>query len=48
VVEGTGRDLEDAVARAIVGGGLKLRELRTRTLSLEDVYLKLTKAGRSR
>jgi ABC-2 type transport system ATP-binding protein len=48
VVEGTGRDLEDGVARAIVGGGLKLRELRTRTLSLEDVYLKLTKEGRSR
>jgi ABC-2 type transport system ATP-binding protein len=48
VVEGTGRDLEDAVARAIVSSDLKLRELRTRTLSLEDVYLKLTKAGRSR
>jgi ABC-2 type transport system ATP-binding protein len=48
VVEGTGRDLEDGVARAIVGAGLKLRELRTRTLSLEDVYLKLTKQGRSR
>jgi ABC-2 type transport system ATP-binding protein len=48
VVEGTGRDLEDAVARAIVGKGLKLRELRTRTLSLEDVFLKLTREGKSR
>ena len=48
VVEGTGSDLEDTVARAIVGRGLKLRELRTRTLSLEDVFLKLTREGKSR
>jgi ABC-2 type transport system ATP-binding protein len=48
VVEGTGRDLEDGVARAIVGSDLRLRELRTRTLSLEDVYLKLTKEAKSR
>jgi ABC-2 type transport system ATP-binding protein len=47
VVEGRG-DFEDAVARAVVGRGLKLRELRARTLSLEDVFLKLTKEGRSR
>ena len=48
VVEGTGPDLEDSVARAVVGSGLKLRELRTRTLSLEDVFLKLTREGKSR
>jgi ABC-2 type transport system ATP-binding protein len=48
VVEGTGRDLEDGVARAIVGKGLKLRELRSRALTLEDVFLKLTRKGRSR
>jgi hypothetical protein len=48
VVDGTGRDLEDGVARAIVGKGLKLRELRSRALTLEDVFLKLTRKGRSR
>jgi ABC-2 type transport system ATP-binding protein len=48
VVEGPGPDLQDSVARAIVGGGLRLRELRTRSMSLEDVFLRLTKGTRSR
>jgi ABC-2 type transport system ATP-binding protein len=48
VVEGTGSDLEDRVARAVVVGGLKLRELRSQTLSLEDVFLKLTKEAKGR
>ena len=47
VLDGTG-EFEDAVARAVVDRGLKLRELRARTLSLEDVFLKLTRAGKSR
>ncbi|MDQ6774106.1 MAG: ABC transporter ATP-binding protein [Candidatus Dormibacteraeota bacterium] len=45
-VEGTGSDLQDVVARAVVGRGLGLRELRARTFSLEDVFLRLTRENR--
>ncbi|MBO0684139.1 MAG: ATP-binding cassette domain-containing protein [Candidatus Dormibacteraeota bacterium] len=47
-VEGSGAELQDSVAQAIVHGGLKLRELRTRSLSLEDVFLRLTRGARSK
>jgi ABC-2 type transport system ATP-binding protein len=42
VVSGQSAGLEDAVARAIIGAGMGLRELRSRALSLEDVFLELT------
>lgn len=42
VVTGQSADLEDAVARAVIGAGVGLRELRSRALSLEDVFLELT------
>ena len=42
VVTSTGEDLREELAGAIVGGGLGLRELRSHTLSLEDVFLQLT------
>jgi ABC-2 type transport system ATP-binding protein len=42
LVTGQSADLEDAVARAVIGAGMGLRELRSRALSLEDVFLELT------
>lgn len=49
LITGRGPRLDDAVARAVVAGGLGLRGLRTLTPSLEDVFLKLTReAGNSR
>ncbi|MDQ6742507.1 MAG: ABC transporter ATP-binding protein [Candidatus Dormibacteraeota bacterium] len=42
LVSGQSADLEDAVARAVIGSGLGLRELHSRALSLEDVFLELT------
>ncbi len=42
VVTGGRSDLQDAVARAVVKADLGLRELRSRVLSLEDVFLELT------
>jgi ABC-2 type transport system ATP-binding protein len=42
VVTGQADDLEDTVAKAVIGAGLGLRELRSRALSLEDVFLELT------
>lgn len=42
VVTGDRADLQDAVARAVVGRGLGLRELRSQELTLEDVFLELT------
>jgi hypothetical protein len=42
LVTGQAGDLEDAVAKAVIGAGLGLRELRSRALSLEDVFLELT------
>jgi ABC-2 type transport system ATP-binding protein len=42
IVSGQSKDLQDEVARAVVTKGLRLRELKARTLSLEDVFLKLT------
>ena len=42
VVSGDRSDLQDAVARTIVEAGMGLRELRSRVLTLEDVFLELT------
>jgi gliding motility-associated transport system ATP-binding protein len=42
VVTGHAGDLEDTVAKTVIGAGLGLRELRCRALSLEDVFLELT------
>jgi ABC-2 type transport system ATP-binding protein len=42
VVTGHAGDLEDTVAKTVIGAGLGLRELRSRALSLEDVFLELT------
>jgi ABC-2 type transport system ATP-binding protein len=42
VVTGQAADLEDTVAKTVIGAGLGLRELRSRALSLEDVFLELT------
>jgi len=42
LVSGQSADLEDAVARAVIGSGMGLRELHSRALSLEDVFLELT------
>jgi gliding motility-associated transport system ATP-binding protein len=42
VVTGQADDLEDTVAKTVIGAGLGLRELRSRALSLEDVFLELT------
>jgi ABC-2 type transport system ATP-binding protein len=41
-VTGDRDDLQDVVAKTIVSGGLGLKELRSRALSLEDVFLQLT------
>ena len=43
VVTGTGASLQDDLARAIVNAGHGLRQLRSRTLTLEDVFLELTR-----
>ncbi len=43
-VTGQGTRLQDELAKAIVGAGHGLRQLRSRTLSLEDIYLELTGA----
>ncbi len=48
LVNGSGADLEDQVARAVVGAGLKLRSLKSASMSLEEVFLKVTKGGRRR
>ncbi|MBO0705824.1 MAG: ABC transporter ATP-binding protein, partial [Candidatus Dormibacteraeota bacterium] len=45
-VTSTRPDLQDAIARAVVGAGLGLRELRTRSLSLEDVFLQVVGEAR--
>ncbi len=42
LVTGHSDQLQDRLARAIVGAGHGLRQLRSRTLSLEDIYLQLT------
>jgi gliding motility-associated transport system ATP-binding protein len=42
LVTGQADDLEDAVAKAVIGAGMGLRELRSRALTLEDVFLELT------
>jgi ABC-2 type transport system ATP-binding protein len=42
LVTGQADDLEDAVAKAVISAGMGLRELRSRALSLEDVFLELT------
>jgi ABC-2 type transport system ATP-binding protein len=41
-VHSTGADPREEIARAIVRGGFGLRELHSRTLSLEDVFISLT------
>ena len=41
-VHSTGADPREELARAIVKGGFGLRELRSQTLSLEDVFISLT------
>ncbi len=40
-------DLREALAKAVVDGGFGLLEVQARTLSLEDVFLKLTKSNGS-
>ena len=45
-VTSTRPDLQDAIARAVVGAGLGLRELRTRSLSLEDIFLQVVGEAR--
>jgi ABC-2 type transport system ATP-binding protein len=45
-VTSTAPDLQDAIARAVVGEGLGLRELRARSLSLEDIYLQVVDEAR--
>jgi len=42
LVTGKREDLQKALAKALVGADLGIRELRSRTLSLEDIYLELT------
>jgi ABC-2 type transport system ATP-binding protein len=42
VVTGQAANLEDSVAKAVVSAGMGLRELRSRALTLEDVFLELT------
>ena len=42
VVSGDRADLQDAVARVVVGQGFGLRELRSHEPTLEDVFLELT------
>ena len=42
VVTGDRADLQDEVAKAVVAGGMGLRELRSRALTLEEVFLELT------
>jgi ABC-2 type transport system ATP-binding protein len=41
-VHSSGADRREDIARAIVRGGFGLRELQSRTLSLEDVFISLT------
>ncbi|MFZ0217070.1 MAG: ABC transporter ATP-binding protein [Candidatus Dormiibacterota bacterium] len=41
VVSGEGADLQDLVAKGLVGADLGLRELRTRSRSLEDLFLEV-------
>jgi hypothetical protein len=41
-VHGTHEDPREELARAIVRAGFGLRELHSRTLSLEDVFISLT------
>jgi ABC-2 type transport system ATP-binding protein len=43
-VTGRGTRLQDELAKAIISAGHGLRQLRSRTLSLEDIYLELTGA----
>ncbi len=42
VVTGRRKDLQDALAKAVVKGGQGLRQLQSRQLSLEDIFLELT------
>ena len=42
VVTGRHKDLQGALARAVVGAGHGLRQLRSRELTLEDIFLELT------
>jgi ABC-2 type transport system ATP-binding protein len=42
LVTGQADDLVDAVAKAVISAGMGLRELRSRALTLEDVFLELT------
>jgi ABC-2 type transport system ATP-binding protein len=42
LVSGQSNDLQDALARAIVGAGHGLRQLQSRSLTLEDIFLELT------
>ncbi len=42
VVTGESAELQDTLARAVVNADLRLRELRSRMLTLEDVFLELT------
>ncbi len=42
VVSSAGGDLREELARTVVGKGLGLREMRSRSLSLEEVFLRLT------
>ena len=41
-VKTTKADMRDELSRAVVEAGFGLRELRARTLSLEDVFMHLT------
>jgi len=42
LVTGRRKDLQDALAKAVVRGGHGLRQLQSRKLSLEDIFLELT------
>ena len=42
LVTGRRKDLQDALAKAVVKGGQGLRQLQSRQLSLEDIFLELT------
>ncbi|HEX6348130.1 MAG TPA: ATP-binding cassette domain-containing protein [Candidatus Dormibacteraeota bacterium] len=46
LVTGRRKDLQDALAKALVRAGQGLRQLQSKELSLEDVYLELTDADR--
>jgi hypothetical protein len=41
LVHSDGEDPREQLAKAVVGGGLGLLELRSRLLSLEDVFIQL-------